>query len=86
MIGSLKSLCLPQLRQGLLLRDNESLWDTFRKVFTCELAGTVIITVHRSRLSYVVAIRRYTAEDSNRILYLFRNIQYRNILIVKEYY
>ncbi|KAL4929411.1 uncharacterized protein BDV17DRAFT_281399 [Aspergillus undulatus] len=86
--GPLKSLGLPQVLvpQGLLLRDNESPWDTFRKAFTCELAGTVIIAVHRSRPSRVVAIRQYAAEDSDRMLHLFRNIQHGNILMAKECY
>ncbi|KAL2866165.1 uncharacterized protein BJX67DRAFT_388828 [Aspergillus lucknowensis] len=86
--GSLKSLGLPQvlMRQSSLLRDNESPWDTFRKTFTCDLAGPVIIAVHRSRPSHVVAIRQYAAEEADRMLHLFTQIQHDNIIMVKECY
>ncbi|KAL2802957.1 hypothetical protein BJX63DRAFT_425660 [Aspergillus granulosus] len=86
--GSLKSLGLPQvlMSEGFLLRDNESPWDTFRRCFSCELAGPVTIAVRRSRPSHVVAIRQYAPEDSDRMLQLFRQIQHNNILAIKECY
>ncbi|THC93592.1 hypothetical protein EYZ11_006945 [Aspergillus tanneri] len=50
--GPSKSLGLPQVAdseilgsRSLILR-TESPWDTFKKVFSCELAGTVMIAIH----------------------------------------
>jgi hypothetical protein len=89
--GQPKSLGLPQVVnlgdhtvRSPIVRD-ESPWDTFKEVFTCDLAGTVSIVVHRSRPSHVMAIRAFPG-DANTMLQRFRDIQHKNIIFAKEYY
>jgi hypothetical protein len=86
--GQPKSLGLPQVvnsgGRSLIVRD-ESPWDTFKEVFSCDLAGTVSMVVHRSRPSQVMAIRNFPG-DANTMLQRFRDIQHINIILAKEYY
>ncbi|EDN08228.1 predicted protein [Histoplasma mississippiense (nom. inval.)] len=84
-----RSLGLPQIVESgvqLLIIQNESPWDTFLKVFNCKLAGTVTITVHRTRPSRVVAIREYPMGDAERMLQKFRQVQHQNIISARECY
>lgn len=75
------------LSQSLVVR-NESLWETFKPVFSCQLAGTVIIATRRScsRPSRPIAIREYPTEDTDRILHRFRYIKHKNVLTARECY
>ena len=75
------------LSQSLVVR-NESPWETFKPVFSCQLVGTVIIATRRSysRPSRPVAIREYPTEDTDRILHRFRYIKHKNILTARECY
>ncbi|KAA8642579.1 uncharacterized protein ATNIH1004_011524 [Aspergillus tanneri] len=90
--GPSKSLGLPQVAdseilgsRSLILR-TESPWDTFKKVFSCELAGTVMIAIHRTRPSRVLAIREYSGKDEDKMLDRFRRILHENVISAKECY
>ncbi|GFF96386.1 serine/threonine-protein kinase pakB [Aspergillus udagawae] len=70
----------------LIVRQKESPWDTFKPVFSCKLAGTVIIAVHKTRPSQLEAIRAYSPERADEVLRLFQITQHDNILSAKECY
>jgi hypothetical protein len=90
--GSLKDFGLTQIVESggtstsPIFRNNESPWDTFRQVFSCKLAGSVIMAIHRTRPSRVLALREYPAEIADRVLQIFRETQHRNILSAEECY
>ncbi|GKZ54468.1 hypothetical protein AnigIFM49718_010281 [Aspergillus niger] len=70
----------------LIVREKESPWDTFKQVFTCKLAGTVIIAVHKSRPSQLEAIRAYSPERADEVLGVFQVTRHQNVLSAKECY
>lgn len=75
------------LSQSLVVR-NESPWETFKPVFRCQLAGTVIIAGRRScsRPSRAIAIREYPTKDADEMLHRFRHIKHENVLTARECY
>ncbi|KAL4912613.1 hypothetical protein BDW62DRAFT_194192 [Aspergillus aurantiobrunneus] len=89
--GPRKTLGLPQIVNSgisatIILRDQESPWDTFQPVFSCKLVGKVTSAVQKSRPYRLKAIREYPPECSRNILRLFGTIQHENILSAKECY
>lgn len=91
--GPPKALGLPQVvgsdsstSHPLIVREKESPWNTFKPVFSCKLAGTVIIAVHKTRPSQLEAIRAYSLEHSDEMLRTFQVIRHENILSAKECY
>ena len=62
----------------------ESPWKTYRKVFTCDLAGSVTIVVHRSHLSDIYGLRKYSEQDGENMIDKFNQIQHVNIISAKE--
>ena len=89
--GPLKTLGLPQVVNSdscatIILREQESPWDTFQPVFSCKLAGKVTTAVQKSRPYQLKAIREYTPECARDVLRLFRTIQHENVLSAKECY
>jgi hypothetical protein len=70
----------------LIVREKESPWDTFKPVFSCKLAGTVIIAVHRTRPSQLEAIRAYSPERADEVLRVFQVTRHENVLSAKECY
>ncbi|KAF9883066.1 hypothetical protein FE257_004123, partial [Aspergillus nanangensis] len=64
MQGLPKSLGLPQALESrhststtLIVRENESPWDTFEPTFRCRLAGSVVVSVQRTRPFRTTAMR-----------------------------
>lgn len=89
--GPPKSLCLPKLCElgdisSVLIVRQESPWDTYRRVATCEIAGNVIIAVRYSRSDRMKAIREYPKRDSERLIHIFESVSHLNILSVLECY
>ena len=89
----LKIFGLPQTLESrgsssrpLIMREDESPWDTFQQVFHCKLAGTVIMCIHRTHPYHVEAIREYPAAIANKALQLFQQIQHKNIISARECY
>lgn len=78
--GSPKPLVLPR-RDGLgpVMR-NGSPWDTYKIIFTCELAGTVSICEHRRQASKVVAIRTLAWLDGEGALRNYMCLNHINII------
>jgi hypothetical protein len=70
----------------VIMRDNESPWDTFQPVFDCRLAGRVIIAVQKSRPHRIKAIREFPPEHAGKILQFFYTVQHKNILSTNECY
>ncbi|KAH8689291.1 hypothetical protein BGW36DRAFT_308482 [Talaromyces proteolyticus] len=62
----------------------KSPWDTYTKVFKCELAGDVVIVVHRTEPSEVYALRSYREPTAAKVLHRLTQLQHKNILSVKE--
>ncbi|KAL6229358.1 hypothetical protein BDW75DRAFT_235262 [Aspergillus navahoensis] len=65
--GPLKTLGLPQVVNSdscatIILREQESPWDTFQPVFSCKLAGKVTTAVQKSRPYRLKAIREHPPE------------------------
>lgn len=91
--GPPKALGLPQVvdsgsstSRPLIVREKESPWNTFKPVFSCKLAGTVIIAAHKTRPSQLEAIRAYSPERADEVLRAFQVIRHENILSAKECY
>ncbi|KAL5335652.1 hypothetical protein BJX70DRAFT_312970 [Aspergillus crustosus] len=91
--GQLKSLGLPQVLSSRkeasplpIFRDKECPWDTYKPVFSCKLAGTVIFAVNKTRPSKLKAFRVYSPPHADRVLRLFQIIQHENIISARECY
>lgn len=71
--GPPKALDLSQALQSgggsktSIVRD-ESPWDTFQLGFSCKLGGTMAITAHCYRPSWVIAIQQYSVGDVETML------------------
>lgn len=90
--GPPKDLLLPNIveegdsvAQSLVLR-NESPWDALTPIFTCDLAGSVSIAVHRTRPSRVFAVRAYPERSRDRILKILKTVQHPNVISTKDIY
>lgn len=89
--GRPRSLCLPKLCESddtssVLIVRQESPWDTYRRVATCEIAGNVIIAVRYTRSDRMKAIREYPKCDAERLIHIFESDIHPNILSVRECY
>jgi hypothetical protein len=88
--GGPKSLGLPQVREeeetsrSLIVREDESPWESYRRTLRCKLAGDVLIAARRSRPSQVVAIREYTKGDKDKMLRLYDYLDHANVLSAQE--
>ncbi|RAL04899.1 uncharacterized protein BO80DRAFT_318000, partial [Aspergillus ibericus CBS 121593] len=69
----------------LVLRD-ESPWDALTPIFTCDLAGSVSIAVHRTRPSRVFAVRAYPERSGDKILKILQKVQHPNVISTKDIY
>ncbi|KAJ6112291.1 hypothetical protein N7523_002113 [Penicillium sp. IBT 18751x] len=63
---------------------NESPWDTYKKYYECDLAGTVIVCVRASDGRAARAIRRFSSMESDRILKILRSTNHKNVASVWE--
>ncbi|KAL3439932.1 hypothetical protein BJX65DRAFT_300802 [Aspergillus insuetus] len=87
--GQPRALSLPQISEGntaaldLIVR-KESPWDTFEKIFECELAGTVAVCVRRSGRRAVWAVRQYPSKQAEKIIEILRPIRHKNVVSVVE--
>ena len=61
-----------------VIRD-EPPWDTFKKCYECDLAGTVAVCVRCSGRRTVWAIRQYPTRDADRILEILRSTCHKNV-------
>ncbi|KAH8695671.1 hypothetical protein BGW36DRAFT_453785 [Talaromyces proteolyticus] len=89
--GGLKKWNTPQIHfrgepLAYLIGRNESPWDTFKTIFTCDLAGRVSIAACRTHPSQLRAIRTFKKEESKEMLEKFKHIRHENVLLAREYY
>ncbi|PGG99689.1 hypothetical protein AJ80_09303 [Polytolypa hystricis UAMH7299] len=90
MRGPVKDLVLGEASQsGGALGDTfiirrESPWETFKKIYECELAGRFDVAIPHVRPERLVAIRTIRAENIDRMLHLYQRIQHPNILCPQE--
>lgn len=90
--GPPKKLVLPNIveeggsvAQSLVLRDG-SPWDALTPIFTCDLAGSVSIAVHRTRPSRVFAVRAYPERSGDKIMKILQKVQHPNVISTKDIY
>lgn len=88
--GSPRALALPKANgsgnssgSDLIIRE-EAPWDTFKKYYDCDLAGTVAVCVRRSGRRAVRAIRQYSRKDADRILGILPDTRHKNVISVIE--
>ena len=65
---------------------NESPWDTYKKYYECDLAGTVIVCVRASDTRAARAIRRFSSTDSDKVLSVLRSTNDKNVASAWEYF
>ncbi|KAL4931870.1 uncharacterized protein BDV17DRAFT_279965 [Aspergillus undulatus] len=88
--GQPRALALQKISEGEntadsdLIERKESPWDTFEKIFECDLAGTVSVCVRRSGRSAVWAVRQYPSKHADRILEILRSSRHKNVVSVME--
>ncbi|KAJ5443129.1 hypothetical protein N7445_004242 [Penicillium cf. griseofulvum] len=63
---------------------NESPWDTYKKHYECDLAGTVIVCVRASDGRAAQAIRQFSSMDCDKILKVLRSTNHKNVASVWE--
>jgi hypothetical protein len=83
-------LALPEINRSgngsdsdLVIRE-ELPWDTFKKYYECDLAGTVAVCVRRSGRRGIWAVRQYPCKDADSILGIFRSTSHKNVLSAWE--
>ncbi|KAI2864984.1 hypothetical protein CBS76997_11196 [Aspergillus niger] len=88
--GPPRSLALPEatglgnsVDSDLVIRE-EPPWDTFKKYYECDLAGTVAVCVRCSGRRAVWAIRQYPHKDTDKILTILRSTRHKNVDSVWE--
>ncbi|KAI1934751.1 hypothetical protein LOZ66_005606 [Ophidiomyces ophidiicola] len=59
---------------------HESPWDTYIKVYECELPASFSMAIRRVRPQRLIAIKTIRGKNVNEMLHLLRRIQHRNIL------
>ncbi|OJD10500.1 hypothetical protein AJ78_08507 [Emergomyces pasteurianus Ep9510] len=90
MRGPIKDLALGEAStSGKSLQDtfivrHESPWETFLKVYACELAGPFDVAIPRVRPRRLVAIRTFRGPDADRTLLRFKELYHPNILCSRE--
>lgn len=70
---------------GLIVR-NKSPWETFKKVYKCDLAGTVEVVARRSGPRVVHILRQFPATSLYKILNIIRLLRYKNVSSALEYF
>jgi hypothetical protein len=90
--GPMKDLALRQASQSgrdlgntFVVRE-ESPWDTFTKVYECELAGDLEVVIHRVRPSRLFTVKTFRGKDIQNIRHLFEKLQHPNIFASQEGY
>lgn len=87
---SMRDLTLPKASQSrksvttTFITRQESPWETYKKVYECDLAGTFDVAIRRARPSRLVAIRTIQEGDVDRMLRLIENMQHPNIMSSQE--
>ncbi|PGG96173.1 hypothetical protein AJ79_09705 [Helicocarpus griseus UAMH5409] len=71
--------------QSPIVRD-ESPWDTFRKVYECDLAGTVAVVVRRTAPTRIHAIRQFASQDAVEMLEILHFVHHENIIHGIQYF
>ena len=89
--GPLKTLRLPQLCKledisSVLIVRQQSPWNKYRPVLTCEIAGKVIMATHRSNPSRLQAVREYPKNDAESLIQRFGCLHHANILSSRDCY
>ena len=86
--GPPRALALPEtngsgnsLGSDLVIQD-EAPWDTFKKYYECDLAGTVAVCVRRSGHRAAWAIRQYPCKDADRILEIVCSTRHKSVVSV----
>lgn len=74
-----------KMNPTLLIR-YESPWNTYKKEFTCDVAGDTAIVVRRWSPSETFALRLYTGDTGVKMLHCFSHLQHENVLSAREYY
>ena len=88
--GQPRSLALPKISKGEntagsdLIERKESLWDTFKKIFKYDLAGTVSICIRHSGCCAVWAVQQYPSMHADRILEILYSTRHKNMVSVME--
>ena len=59
-------------------------WDTFKKYYKCDLAGTVAVCIRRSSHRAAWVICQYSREDADRILGILPSTRHKNVISVIE--
>lgn len=67
----------------LVIRE-EPPWDTFKKYYECDLAGTVAVCVWCSGCCGIWVIRQYPCKDADSILGILRSTSHKNVLLAWE--
>lgn len=63
---------------------DESPWDTYKRYYECDLAGTVTVCVRASGGRAARAIRKFSGIDSDRILKVRASTDHKNVASVWE--
>lgn len=85
--GTPKPLKLPTIAKSGWLAPvvrNGSPWDSYKAIFTCELAGTVSICENRGQSSKLVAIRSSARPDGEEMLRKYVTLRHINIMSAIE--
>jgi hypothetical protein len=59
-------------------------WDTLKRLFTCDLAGSVYIAVHDKSPSKVVAVRAFSKKKADTWLQVLQRTRHPNVISAKE--
>ncbi|KAH8695678.1 hypothetical protein BGW36DRAFT_299556 [Talaromyces proteolyticus] len=70
----------------IVVRQSESPWDTFTKIYDCDLAGPLAVVAHRARPSQLFGVRTIRHKDIDQLLHLFESLQHPNVLSALEAY
>jgi len=62
----------------------ESPWEKYEKVYNVELGGTVEVAIRKASFVELVHVRAFLTEVFVKTLYLFRQLQYQNIVTALE--
>ncbi|QKX63196.1 uncharacterized protein TRUGW13939_10365 [Talaromyces rugulosus] len=73
-------------RRNLPLPRKGSPWDTYRKEFSCDLAGDAAVVVHRTDPSKVLLLRSFPGDIAEKVLQWLNQLQHPNIMGAKMCY
>ena len=63
---------------------HESPWDSYKKEFSCELAGDAVAVIHRRQPSQVLLLRSYPEGIADMMFQWFTQLRHPNIMSAKE--